>query len=173
MMALRGVLRGLILLSVVFAAVIMVWPANADGTEQPVAELDATPSLPPPPLTADSLAMDIVMGNVFAVTRTPPVRRYTPPDSGAVDESMVTTSDPPPDAAVTMADGPALFGTVVGEGGSVMALLHLNPADPGPRLYAVGGRDGGYRVVSIAPRAVILNGPQGRVTLRLPDEERP
>lgn len=67
---------------------------------------------------------------------------------------------------------PALLGTVVGDG-SVLALLHLSPADQGPRLYAVGERGGRYRVVSITPRAVILHGPQGRVTLRLPDEERP
>ena len=80
----------------------------------------------------------------------------------------------PASGTVPSGDGvPALFGTVVGENGVVMALLHLNPADPGPRLYAVGERDGGYRVVSIAPRVVILNGPQGRVSLRLPDEERP
>ena len=42
------------------------------------------------------------------------------------------------------------------------------------RLYAVGDRDGGYRVVSIAPRSVVLAGPRGRVTLRLdPQEDRP
>ena len=55
-----------------------------------------------------------------------------------------------------------------------LALLQLDPFAGAPRLYAVGDRDGAYRVIAIAPRSVILAGPRGRVTLRLDqEEERP
>lgn len=172
MTGLQTALRGVIAAGLVSGAVLLAWPTSADGTEQLIMELAADPSLPPR-MAADSLTMDVVMGNVFAASRTPPRRRFTPQDSGSVDESVPAMIDPAPNAT-TAGDGiPALLGTVVGENGVVMALLHLNAADPGPRLYAVGARDGGYRVVSIAPRTVILSGPQGRVSLRLPDEERP
>ena len=68
---------------------------------------------------------------------------------------------------------PVLLGTVVG-GRGTQALLQLDPLSGPARLYAVGDRDGGYLVVSIAPRSVVLAGPRGRVTLRLdPQEDRP
>jgi hypothetical protein len=69
--------------------------------------------------------------------------------------------------------GPRLLGTVVSPDGP-RALLQLNPAIPGSRLYAVGEEDAGYRIVSITPRVVVLRSAGGRVTLRLdPEEDRP
>jgi hypothetical protein len=122
-----------------------------------------------------ALAEEVIVANVFSTRRAPPSTRYTPPES-ASDSAGVTVDDPPPTVAEVSGDeagGPVLFGTVVGPAGT-QALLHLDPSATGPRLYSVGERDGGFRVVSIAPRVVVLTGPRGRVTLRLDrEEERP
>ncbi len=67
---------------------------------------------------------------------------------------------------------PVLIGTAVSERpGETRALLQLLESDPTPRLYGVGDRAGGFTVVSIDARAVVLNGPRGRVVLRLPENE--
>jgi hypothetical protein len=64
-------------------------------------------------------------------------------------------------------DIPALFGTMISPDGA-QALLHLDPTSAEPRLYRVGDRAGRYRVLRIDEREVTLNGPRGRVVLRLP-----
>jgi hypothetical protein len=121
---------------------------------------------------ADSLAEEIVIANIFDATRTPPSSRYTPPEiadtvAGALAEALMM------DTTAVGAGGPQLFGTLVG-GDGARALLQFDVADTAPRLYGVGERAHGYRVVSIAPREVVLSGPAGRVVLRLPpEEERP
>ena len=67
---------------------------------------------------------------------------------------------------------PELIGTAVSsKPGETKALLRLLASDPTPRLYAVGDRAGGYSVVSIDARAVVLSGARGRVVLRLPENE--
>ena len=67
---------------------------------------------------------------------------------------------------------PELIGTAVSERpGETRALLRLLANDATPRLYSVGDRAGGYSVVSIDARAVVLSGPRGRVVLRLPENE--
>lgn len=140
-----------------------------------------------PPLAGDSsfaaptvapgdpaLAEDVVLANVFSSRRTPPTTRYTPPDA-AMDSSGGMIAEPtlPGDMPAMATGEPVLLGTVVGVRGT-QALLQLDPLSGPARLYAVGDRDGGFRVVSIAPRAVVLAGPRGRVILRLdPQEERP
>ncbi|MFN8574639.1 MAG: hypothetical protein U0132_21480 [Gemmatimonadaceae bacterium] len=167
------VLRGVILLGLLLGAGSFARPVATDGAEPPVDELVPRAALPQAALATDSLATEIVLANLFAPNRTPPRHRYAPVDSGAV-----AADEPVADSLTSMGGGgaaiPALYGTVV-SGGVDHALLHLNPASPGPRLYAVGDRDGGYRVASIAPRLVVLSGPQGRVVLRLSSksEERP
>jgi len=130
-----------------------------------------------PQLADETIAEAIAVANVFALSRTPPLQRYAPPEFGgdSANGMMGEGSDevPIPDAPMMMHDVPRLFGTVVGLGGT-KALLQLDPSASGPRLYGVGERDGGYRIVSIAPRAVVLSGSDGRVTLRLDSqEERP
>ncbi len=158
-------------LSVVSGALLWILPADtstpalspavrADGTELPRAAIDTLS------------AMEIAMANVFDAARTPPSRRYLPPEFG-VDSAagMVDGTDPEPGSmAVEGGELPRLYGTVLLSSGS-KALLHLDASDFGPRLYSVGERDGGYRVISISPRSVVLAASQGRVTLRLDNEE--
>lgn len=117
-------------------------------------------------LQADSLAEDIVLYNLFSPTRAAPDRRSAgvtgPDESGLTGENI--------DASTEFS--PELIGTAVSDKpGETRALLRLLPSDPGPRLYAVGDRAGGYHVVSIDPRSVVLNGPRGRVVLRLPQNQ--
>lgn len=136
---------------------------------------ETSPPLKPPALAPGdpALAEDVVLANVFSARRAPPTSRYSPPDAvmdtaGGMVEMAV---EPPGDEAP--AGTPLLLGTVVGAHGT-QALLQLDPYAGQPRLYSVGDRDAGYRVVSIAPRSAVLVGPQGRVTVRLePEEERP
>jgi hypothetical protein len=121
-----------------------------------------------------ALAEDVVLANVFSVRRSPPATRYTPPDAIS-DSSGGVVADPAevPGDDATAAGEPLLLGTVVGPRGT-QALLQLDPYAGTPRLYSVGDRDGGYRVIAISPRSVILAGPRGRVTVRLESkEERP
>jgi hypothetical protein len=60
---------------------------------------------------------------------------------------------------------PHLYGTMIGPEST--ALLRLEASVAEPRIYRVGDRAGGYRVVEIADRSVTLAGPSGRVVLRL------
>jgi hypothetical protein len=121
----------------------------------------------------DNVAEEIVMANIFSPSRSAPSNRYTPPELSP--ETAPGTMMPPmdargiPDSALASGDVPQIFGTLVGALGH-QALLQLSLAS-GPRLYAVGDRDGGFTVLAIDPRAVVLRGPGGRRTLRLEPEE--
>lgn len=116
---------------------------------------------------ADSLTEDIILYNLFAPGRNAPVRRYAA--SAATDDRAMVD----PDSRSPSVGGgfrPELIGTVVSErAGETRALLRLLANDPAPRLYGVGDRAGGYSVISIDARAVVLSGPRGRVVLRLPE----
>jgi len=134
-----------------------------------------TASTPPPRLTPfdPTLAEDVVIANVFSARRSPPPSRYTPPGTAGDSVGAMADVGEVPSAEAESMGGPRLLGTVV-TGSTAQALLQLDPAASSPRLYMVGDRDAGYRVVSITPRAVVLSGPRGRVTLQLdPQEERP
>jgi hypothetical protein len=161
------VLRGVIVAGLAAGAFALVRPPVRGRAEPPVVELAAAQTLPTAAPASDSLAMEVVLANLFAANRTPPRRRYTPVDSGASVDGEPAAADSLPSVSGLAMPIPALYGTVVNDGVSVQALLHLSASTPGPRLYTVGARDGGYRVVSIAPRVVVLLGPQGRVVLRL------
>ena len=118
---------------------------------------------------ADSLAEDIILYNLFAPSRSAPSRR-------AASSGMASGQAAAPGGDVEMQPGmgfqPALVGTAVSDRpGETRALLQLDPADPAPRLYAVGDQAGGYRVVSITAREVVVTGPRGRIVLRLPQRE--
>ncbi|MFN8581016.1 MAG: hypothetical protein U0163_08595 [Gemmatimonadaceae bacterium] len=154
-----------------FGVAHFVRPPMRAGAPAPLADRAGAVALPAQGATADSLATEIALANVFSSSRTPPRRRYTPPDSASTQEAP---ADAPPDSIVS-ASVPALLGTVVREDGVMLALMQLNPTTAGPRVYRVGDRDGGYRVVAIAPREVVLQGPAGRRVLRLTfsREERP
>lgn len=126
--------------------------------------------------TDSTAAEEIALANVFSSNRTPPRTRYQPADdSTAALGATVADAGAMAMDQITDAGGsaPMLYGTAVGVGGAPShALLLLDASSNAPRLYAEGEGDGGYRVVSIMPRAVVLRGSRGRITLRLDQEEK-
>jgi len=119
-------------------------------------------------VSADSLTEDIILYNLFSPSRTAPSRRYAAQASGGTSAPDENGESMPSSSGFS----PVLIGTAVSDRpGETRALLQLIAGDPTPRLYAVGDRAGGFSVVSIDARAVVLSGPRGRVVLRLPDNE--
>ncbi|MCU0647706.1 MAG: hypothetical protein MUF00_06905 [Gemmatimonadaceae bacterium] len=127
----------------------------------------------------DTLVTVVIDENIFSATRRAPATRWSapgldtapPPDMPATDSAVSTML--PADSAALADPVPALYGTVVGDG-APRALLRLSPNDGAPRLYGIGDRHGGWRVVAISPRRVVLASRDGSRTVRLPDtEERP
>jgi hypothetical protein len=160
-------------------AVLLVAPAASNVASEPLTFVPSGDrSVRPLDAKADSLTEEIVLANIFSPSRTAPLKRVMPPEltgdsaNGMIpDTAAVSSGDTPP--AATDGGIPALYGTIVGPAGT-QALLQLDAASPGPRLYGVGDKAGGYRIVAIAPREVTLAGPKGRVVLRMKQqEERP
>jgi hypothetical protein len=161
-------MRWLTVLSLVTGLGFLIAPVNADVEPFEVGVLADSVSVATTSRTgADSLTEDIILHNLFAPSRTAPSRRFTANTTAGDEGSDMTPSTP--------AGGgfkPELVGTAVSEKpGETKALLLLLASDPTPRLYAVGDRAGGFTVVSIDARAVVLSGPRGRVVLRLPENE--
>lgn len=156
------------MLAVAGIALAVVPPSTASTAMAPVAgALGALPTASA--ADAESLAVEIIVANIFAPSRRPPASRYLPDD--AMSDSSGTLSGGADDATMTPAAfEPILFGTMVDSAGS-LALVQFSMTDPAPRLVRVGDRVGDWRVISIAPRTVVLQGPPGRITLRLPTEE--
>ena len=147
----------------------MVAPSNVAVAPLALPAHSADTMMTPARVPADSITEDIILYNLFSPSRTAPSRRYTAQSvvnsGGAPDENNYST-------APSSGFSPVLIGTAVSDKpGGTRALLQLLANDPTPRLYAVGDRAGGYSVVSIDSRAVVLNGPRGRVVLRLPENE--
>jgi hypothetical protein len=116
---------------------------------------------------ADTLTEDIILYNLFAPGRSAPARRYS---ASAVTDDRAMVDQDTASPSVGGSFRPELIGTAVSERpGETRALLRLLANDPAPRLYGVGDRAGGYSVISIDARAVVLSGPRGRVVLRLPE----
>ena len=121
---------------------------------------------------ADSLTEDIILHNLFSPARSAPSRRYSATASGQDQDPAGMSPGRNSDQASMAGFTPELIGTAVSERpGDTKALLRLLSTDPTPRLYTVGDRAGGYSVVSIDPRSVVLAGPRGRVVLRVPEDE--
>ncbi len=166
----------LLMAGAVFAAlglVLLVLPPRV-GQDIAPAISEPPPTLPSMPPGDPALAENLVLANVFSSRRAPPATRYAPLET-ATETSGGTVADTTATGAAmdAVVAGPRLFGTLVG-GQGAQALLQLDASRPGALLYAVGDRDGGYRVISITPRTVVLAGPRGRVTLRIDsEEERP
>lgn len=171
MRGMRTVAWGIATLSIVGGALLWILPSDtraralspairSDGVEFPRAAIDTLS------------AMEIAMANVFDASRTPPSRRYLPPEFGVDSAAGMVDGGPPEPDSMTMegSEFPRLYGTVLLASGS-KALLHLDASDFGPRLYSVGDRDGGYKVISISPRSVVLAASQGQLILRLDNEE--
>lgn len=149
-------------------------PALGGDSAAPLTPGDNAMTVPTLTPGNPALAEDVVIANVFSPRRSPPTARYAPPDAAMDSSGGVVADTASMGVPVTGTSGePLLLGTVVGARGT-QALLQLDPLAGPARLYAVGDRDGGYRVISIAPGTVILAGPQGRLTLRLvTPEDRP
>lgn len=172
MRRLRAALLALAALSATVGAVFLALPPGVGAVTAGAIVADTALALPAIAAGDPALAEDVVLANAFSPRRAPPTSRYSPPDA-ETDSSGGTVADAPATEGDAAAGEPLLLGTVVGARGA-QAVLQLDPYAGAPRLYAVGDRDGGYRVISIAPRVVVLAGPRGRVTLRLdPEEERP
>jgi hypothetical protein len=126
----------------------------------------ATASTPSAREHADSLTEDIILYNLFTPSRSAPSRRFA---AGGTDQAPDAINE---STEATSGFSPVLIGTAVSERpGETKALLQLLASDPTPRLYGVGDRAGGFTVVSIDARSVVLNSPRGRVVLRLPENE--
>lgn len=155
------------------AAALLVWPPNT--TVAPIAPtLPALAAAAPEiPSSSTALTDSIVDGNIFSLTREAPVAR-------TFAAAPVDPTDVGPASGVTSADGgvgeslassdadpvPSLYGVVNGPLGPA-ALLRLDNARRGSRLFHLGEGSGGYKVRSIGKDNVELDGPSGAVVLTL------
>ncbi len=167
------VLQAVTVSALAAAAAFLAWPPT-------IAVAPVAPTLPalaaaapPMPTIANALTDSIVDANIFSLTREAPKARTF---VGAPVDPLLTGSP----AATSSADGglsdtvdtsntdpvPSLYGVVNGPFGSA-ALLRLDPAKSGSRLYRLGEGVAGYRVRSIGADRVELDGPSGTIVLTL------
>ena len=171
-MGANEVIRAVGVVALLLGLFFLLAPANTNVEPLSLPETGSLSALPAVGRAdADSLTEDIILYNLFSPIRTAPSRRYSATATGQFQDpagmSPETNSEP-----VMAGFTPELIGTAVSDRpGETKALLRLLSTDPTPRLYAVGDRAGGYSVVSIDPRSVVLAGPRGRVVLRLPEDE--
>jgi hypothetical protein len=160
-------LRAATALAIAVAAAALLWPARAANVEIAPAGLESTPAASTAPPADAALSRDITDANIFSATRRAPRERYRPDGAQATGEGL---ADVDPTAAVRGEGIPHLYGIVPGVDGAA-ALLRLDPAATGALLYREGDRGGRYRVDTIGEQSVVLNGPSGRLELRLPRPE--
>lgn len=165
-----GVARLIAFAALLLGLGFMVAPTTADVAPVALPEQASDSTIPSPVrVPADSITEDIILYNLFSPSRTAPSRRYA---AQTVSGTSMAPDESNASVAPSSGFAPVLIGTAVsGRPGETRALLQLIAGDPTPRLYAVGDRAGGYSVVSIDARAVVLAGPRGRVVLRLPENE--
>ena len=120
----------------------------------------------------------MVARNVFSASRRAPTVRFVPPgdESPAALASrdlmaggaMLGAPLPPPmsDSSTGADVAPRLYG-IVSQDDVRRALLLLTDSGESPRLYAVGDRQHGYRILSITSDQVVLATSTGSRTLRL------
>lgn len=161
-------MRWLTVLGLVTGVGFLLAPVTVDVEPLQVGILaDSIPVAASTRASADSLTEDIILHNLFASSRTAPTRRYSPGNAATQDPGSEVSA-----SSMSSSFTPELIGTAVSEKpGETRALLRLVSSDPAPRLYSVGDRAGGFSVVSIDARSVVLSGPRGRVVLRLPESE--
>ncbi len=168
-MSLHRILTAAAVVLTLIAGGVSLLPVSTRVTPMPV-RLASLPDAAPGGVQADSLAEEVILANVFSASRTAPMRRYSPPEQFPAPEGAEGDSSMPVEP-MPMAGMPQLTGTMVRQSGS-LALLRLDPAARSPRLYRVGDREGVWRVLAITAREVTLDGPTGRVVLRLSTPER-
>ncbi len=151
-------------------AALFAWPASTAVASVAPTLPALTAAVPPMPSTATALTDSIVNANIFSLTRKAPTARTFV--AGPVDPVLAATaaaSDSMGGVEMTSPDAdpvPALYGVVNGPLGAA-ALLRLDPAARGSRLFHLGEGVGGYRVRSIGADRVELSGPTGPVVLTL------
>lgn len=169
------ILRALTLVFLVVAFGAFLLPPGVPTLTIVPAGLEVVPVEPSPSSSWDFYATEaVVQANIFSPSRTPPIERYNP---FAIEEERFAPTFPDfgfddPDFMLDQAVVPRLYGTILGPDGRA-ALMRLDPAMPGARLYREGEGAGGYRIVEIAAEAVVLSGPEGPVLLRLLTPEGP
>lgn len=159
------------------AAALYVWPVHASIPEA-IAPANAVRSSEPQLRSFDDGdASVVVAANVLSASRRAPSVRYVSPElESSPSYPLPSAFTPSTDTATAAAaDGedavPALYG-IVNLDGISRALLRLAESDASPVLLREGDRRGSYRVVSIREREVIVAGPNGQRTLRLPKVSR-
>ncbi len=162
------ILRGTAAVAAIVAGFALLRPPSVPDATLPVDGL-AAPTLPHAPITHDAAArvQTILQANLFSAARTPPAVRYSPlePDAENVDAMFFEEPDADPGAGGED-EVPKLYGTVIGPAGPI-ALLRLDPARPDAQVYREGDRAAGWRVHRINEQSVVLDGPEGRIVLRL------
>jgi hypothetical protein len=152
------------------SAALLAWPAATTVT--PIAPVlpALVAGVPAMAGNAATLTDSIVNANMFSLTREAPAARtfaaapidplvMTPStDSGSLATETTESGDSDP--------VPSLYGVVNGPQGAA-ALLRLDPARRGSRLYHLGEGMAGYRVRSIGSDRVELDGPNGATVLTL------
>jgi hypothetical protein len=153
------------------AGTLLAWPP--DVTVAPIAPtLPAlAASVPSMNTTAPALTDSIVNANIFSLTREAPEgRTFVAAMTDLPSDSMATglyTADAGDSTSSIMADPvPHLYGVVNGPLGAA-ALMRLDAARKGSRLFHLGEGSGGFRVKSIGADRVELEGPTGPVVLTL------
>lgn len=147
--------------------VLLLWPVRPQPRELALALPTAAPI--PAAIAADSSAERIVATNIFSSSRRAPRTRFVPPgtEQANMSEMMpVGDSDAASGTGSESFSAPRLFGIIV-QDGVRRALLQLPGSDSVPRLLAVGERQSGYRVVSIAADRVVLASASGSRTVRM------
>jgi hypothetical protein len=159
---------------VVSAVFLLAWPADASvepmAPALPALAASATPALQP---SAAAMTDSIVNANMFSLTRSAPDDRTfaSAPSDAVIDASPAESfsADAVVDDSLSVGASepvPKLYGVVDGPSG-LAALLRLNGASRGARLYREGDGAAGYRVRRIGADRVELDGPSGGVVLHL------
>jgi hypothetical protein len=151
------------------AAIALALPPRVPAIEVKPAGIAAADIKAATPTGDNSAADAVIDGNIFSAARKAPAKRFNPaePDEPVVaEEPAANVAEPISEEARV----PRLFGIVVGPGGAT-ALLRLDPANPEAQVYREGDTGGRYRVVQINEKSVIVEGPSGRIELRLPRPE--
>jgi hypothetical protein len=181
-LAMRRLVLGLnaaTVLLVIGGIALLVFPSPMPAGRSAASLVASTGALPDSvrqaPAPDFGAAERVVRTDIFSARRSAPAKRYvfgdTAQDADVTPTEMASTplaGEPVDSAAVSTATDavPHLYGTMLGAGGA-SALLKLDASVSEPRLYRVGDRAGGYRVVEIGDRQVTLSGSGGRVVLRL------
>lgn len=160
-----NVLYGVSAFLLLLGIALRIIPSRAEAVA-PGARTVAPPSQPQ--ATARQRPGDksaIVEGNAFSPSRSAPRVRYIPPDLAPRPEVKAGRAAPAPSRL-------RLFGTVVGPSGTAV-LIDANPAIRGAEIYQIGDTVDGRSIVAVSESTVVLEGPAGRLVLRLQSAGQP